>query len=228
MPIIVEVCVESPLDALAAAQGGADRVEICQSMSIGGVTPSAGAIAAACARLEIPVHVLIRPRGGDFVYTSLELDEMRHDIAIARGAGAAGVVLGMLDPSGQVDILKIQECVELARPMTVTFHRAFDQAADPFMALESLATIGVDRILTSGRGRTAREGLPILARLVRQAAGWLTFIAGGSVTITDMMPLAAAGVTELHVGSSAQIDSRTDAGRVRALVAAAQALGGEP
>ena len=129
-PLRVEICVANVESAIAAQAGGADRVELCDNLAVGGTTPSAGAIALSCRSLSIPVHVLIRPRGGDFVYTELELAAMRHDIDVAKRLGAAGVVLGVLTADGAVDVERNAELIALARPLTVTFHKAFDQTRD--------------------------------------------------------------------------------------------------
>ena len=140
--IMVEICVGDLESALAAEQGGADRVELCDNLSVGGTTPSAGTIAEACRRLTIPVHVLIRPRAGDFVPSPAELAAMRFDIEMARTLGAAGVVFGVLRPDATIDRDQTAALVELARPMSVTFHKAFDQMPDPERALETLIDPG--------------------------------------------------------------------------------------
>jgi copper homeostasis protein len=224
MPLTVEICVEGAVAAVAASQGGADRVELCSHLAVGGVTPSAGAIAVACAQLTIPVHVLVRPRGGDFVVSPLERAEMRHDILTCKRLGAAGVVLGGLTPEGTVDRHVVAEHLEIARPMSVTFHRAFDVVRDPLEALEALIELGVDRILTSGRGRPAREALPLLQTLVERAHGRLIVLAGGSVAMADLGPLAQAGLSEVHIGSAAFRDDKTDVEKVRELVEHAHRL----
>jgi len=176
---MLEACVDSVESALSAQAGGADRVELCDNLLEGGTTPSAGLIALCCARLRIPVHVLIRPRGGDFVYSDLDLDVMRRDIAVARQHGAQGVVFGILLPNGAIDVPRTRSLIAAARPLRVTFHRAFDFTADPDQALDDLITLGVDRLLTSGQAATALEGIGMLARLVRRAAGRIAIAAGG-------------------------------------------------
>jgi copper homeostasis protein len=222
MPLVVEICVEGAAAALVAGQGGADRVELCSHLAVGGVTPGAGAIGVTCERLVIPVHVLIRPRGGDFVSSTLERAEMRHDIGTCRRLGAAGVVLGCLTPAGAIDQTAMAELIDAARPLSVTFHRAFDVVPDPLAAIETLIELGVDRVLTSGRGRPARDDIPLLHTLVEHARDRLKVLAGGSVGLADLPRLAAAGLREVHIGSAACRGGRTDPDLVRQLVEAAR------
>ena len=134
VPVKVEICVSDVESAVAAEAGGADRVELCDNLSVGGTTPSAGAIALSCRCLSIPVSILIRPRAGDFVYSDLELKAMRHDIMSAKDLGAAGVVLGVLKPDATIDADRTEELAELARPLAVTFHKAIDQVSHPLEA----------------------------------------------------------------------------------------------
>lgn len=225
-PVTVEICVEGLRSALAAGEGGADRVELCEHLAVGGVTPSAGAIEVACRRLEIPVHVLIRPRGGDFVYSDAEHEAMRRDIAVARDRGASGVVLGILRPDGLIDEPRNAALIREARPMSVTFHRAFDEVPDPTAALDALLGLGIDRVLTSGRAESARSGVETLRALVSRSAGRIHVLAGGRVTAEAIPELIEAGLSEVHVGSAACRDGRTDPDLVRRLVSAARAPGG--
>src|SRR4051794_28654989 len=148
--ISVEICVGDLESALAAEQGGADRVELCDNLAVGGTTPSAGTIAEACRWLSIPVHVLIRPRAGDFVYSACELAVMRHDIEAAKALGAAGIVLGVLNGERTIDRDQTAALVALARPLSVTFHKAIDQTGDLLQSLDALIALGIDRILSSG------------------------------------------------------------------------------
>ncbi len=201
--VAVEVCVEGLANALAAGEGGADRVELCENLGIGGVTPGAGAVAVASERLAIPVHVLIRPRGGDFVYSDDELLAMKRDVQAAKGLGASGVVFGFLTVEGQVDLERTAWLAELTRPMSVTFHKAFDLANDRSEALEGLIGLGVDRVLTSGGAPTAKEGLAELAALTGRAAGRVVIMAGGSIARSQVRPIVGAGVREIHLGSAA-------------------------
>jgi copper homeostasis protein len=199
----VEICTGDLESALAAEQGGADRVELCDNLSVGGTTPSAGTIAEACRRLAIPVHVLIRPRGGDFVPSPAELAAMRFDIEIARTLGAAGVVFGILRPDATIERDQTASLVALARPMSVTFHKAFDQSSEPENALETLIELGVDRVLTSGGRPSALEGMNTLKRLVEQSRGRISILAGGRLSADNLESIiAATGVREVHLGSA--------------------------
>jgi len=198
--VLIEACVDSVPSALAAEAGGAGRVELCDNMIEGGTTPSAGTIAAAKARLRIPVFVMIRPRGGDFLYSEVEYDVMRRDVAHARALGADGVVLGLLDRDGAVDVERTASLVEAARPLPVTFHRAFDVARDPDQALDALVGLGVERVLTSGQAPTAPEGAALIARLVRQAAGRIGILPGCGIDETNVREFVAqTGADEVHV-----------------------------
>ena len=219
---IVEICAEGLASALAAGEGGADRVELCESLAIGGVTPGPGAIAVACDRLAIPVQVLVRPRGGDFVYGRAELEAMRLDILVAKKSGASGVVLGVLDGRGAIDRDRVARLVDVATPMTVTFHKAFDALADPIAGLEVLIALGVDRVLTSGGAAMARLGVARLAELVQHASGRIAILAGGRVSARDLAPLVAAGLAEIHAGSAVAENRATNAALVRRFVASAR------
>ncbi len=166
-----EVCAESAGVVRAAVAAGAHRIELCADLSVGGVTPSPAAITAAVAAAgSRPVHVLIRPRAGDFAYSEAELGAMMASIGAARRAGAAGLVIGALTPAGLVDVPACEALVAAARPASVTFHRAFDQAADPLAAFAQIRALGVDRLLTSGAAETALAGADLIADLVRRSA----------------------------------------------------------
>jgi copper homeostasis protein len=171
MALTLEICVDSVESAIASELGGAQRIELCSDLLEGGVTPSAGLIQAARSQVGISIFVMIRPRGGDFFYTHHEFDAMKYDIIQAKYLGADGVVLGLLDPRGQVDVGRTRELVELAYPMQVTFHRAFDMSSNYRDSLERLIEAGVHRVLTSGRTQRIIEGVPCIARIVRAAAG---------------------------------------------------------
>jgi copper homeostasis protein len=207
MPVVVEICVSSVTSALAAEEGGASRVELCENLAEEGTTPSAGTIALACRRLRIPTHVIIRPRGGDFCYSDVEFEVMKHDVGVAKSLGVAGVVIGLLNRDETVDRERTAALVELARPLSVTFHRAFDMTPDPSGALDVLIGLRIDRVLTSGQRRSALEGQDLIAELVRQAAGRLHVMAGAGITAENALPIIrATGVHEIHVGSSASVE----------------------
>jgi copper homeostasis protein len=156
--IPLEICLESCEDAIAAQKGGAQRVELCDNLIEGGTTPSAGMIAMTREYRSIGLQVIIRPRGGDFCYSEIELDAMKYDIHHCKTLGVDGVVFGLLKSDGNIDYERTRELIEIARPMNVTFHRAFDMCKDPYQALEELIELGVDRILTSGQEPTVFEG----------------------------------------------------------------------
>jgi copper homeostasis protein len=198
--IFVEACVDSVASAMAAERGGAHRLELCDALFDGGTTPSAGMIAACKEAVSIPVFVMIRPRGGGFVYTNAERGVMRRDVIIARELGADGVVIGGLLPNGVIDRVLVGLMVEGGGGLPVTFHRAFDLTPDPLAALESLIEAGVQRVLTAGGAATAAEGAAALATLVRHAGSRLTVMAGGGVREQNVRELVSvSGVREVHV-----------------------------
>jgi copper homeostasis protein len=198
--VLVEACVDSVESAQAAERGGARRLELCDALFDGGTTPSAGMIAACREAVSIPVFVIVRPRGGGFVYGDRELDVMRRDIVVARSLGIEGVVIGALAPNGTVDIDQVTMLVETAGPLSVTFHRAFDFTPDRGAALHTLIGAGVTRVLTSGGAPTAREGIPELTALVRQAGDRAVIMAGGGVRDENVREIVSAtGVREVHV-----------------------------
>lgn len=208
---LVEVCVEG-IDAVAVAQEhGADRVELCASLSEGGVTPSLGTVRAAVAVARIPVHVIVRPRGGDFLYSGAEFLTMLEDVRLIRETGAQGVVSGCLTPEGAVDLERTRALIAAARPLSVTFHRAFDLTPDPFRALEDLIACGVDRVLTSGQQRTAVLGADLLGALLKRAEGRIVILGCGGLrpdsvgTVLRRVPLL-----EIHFSALRPVGSRTE------------------
>jgi len=200
LTIVFEACVDSIESALAAARGGAHRIELCANLIEGGTTPSAGTLAVCRARLDIAIFVLVRPRGGDFLYSAAELAVMLEDIRRSKQAGAQGIVTGVLSAGGEIDDDRTRELIAAARPLQVTFHRAFDVCRDASRALETLVALGVERVLTSGQAATAPEGADRIARLVQQAAGRIGILPGGGVTADNAPALVrATGVTEVHL-----------------------------
>ncbi len=200
---LLEICVDSLDSALAAQRGGANRVELCSNLHEGGVTPSAGLIAVARREISIALHVMIRPRGGEFLYTPEEIEAMKRDIDITKQARADGVVLGILDAQGNVDVSRTSELVERARPLSVTFHRAFDLAPDLFAALEDVMRAGAHRVLTSGGESKAEDALPTLAALVEKSAGRIAILVGGGIRDHNVKRIVqATGAREVHVGHS--------------------------
>jgi copper homeostasis protein len=207
-PVLIEVCVDSVDSALAAERGGAARIELCSSLLEGGVTPSAGLIELVRARTSISLHVMVRPRGGDFCYTPEEFETMRRDILVAKKLKADGVVLGILDVNGNVDTERTRQLVELSRPLRVTFHRAVDMSADLFRALEDVCTTGADRLLTSGGERTAAQAIQPIARLVQAARGRIAIMACGGIDHQNAASIVEqTGVREIHVGLRSPVAS---------------------
>src|SRR3954470_4917005 len=206
--VVVEACVDAIDAALEAERGGGSRIELCGELMQGGVTPSAGLIAAVWDKIDIPLFVLVRPRTGDFLYTDDELDVMRRDIEQAKSLGVEGIAFGALTAEGGVDEALMRSLIALARPMSVTFHRAFDLVRDQDAAVESLVALGVDRVLTSGGAPTAMEGAGSIARLVQRAGDRMIVTAGGSITAANVADvIAVSKVKEVHVRGAARVES---------------------
>lgn len=198
--MLIEVCVNSAMSAMEAQKGGADRVELCENLHDGGTTPSAGTIVTARRQLRIGLFVMIRPRGGDFLYSPEEFSIMEEDVRMARSSGADGVVFGILTADGRIDNLRMKRLVDLARPMGVTCHRAFDMTRDPLEAMETLITLGVDRILTSGQQPTASQGADLIRQLIKQSHERIIIMPGSGVkehNIADL--IKKTGATEAHI-----------------------------
>ena len=197
--LLIEAAVESMDGVLAAAAEGVDRIELCGTLHDGAVTPSFGLITHALTAVELPIHVFIRPRLGNFVYDSHDQAVMRADIEAAKAAGASGVVFGALTKDGSIDRTLMTELVAVARPMVVGFHRAFDQLADQSSGLETLVELGVAVVLTSGGADRALDGADQLRQLVTQSAGRIAILAGGSVTPLNVRALLdRCGVHQVH------------------------------
>ena len=197
--MICEICVDSVAGVRAARAAGADRVELCTDLIEGGITPSRGMIRLARTVAGLKLHVIIRPRGGDFLFDDDEFAVMRSDIATAVEEGADGVVIGLLTAEGEIDAARSRELIALARPLSVTFHRAFDMTPDPFGALETLIALGVDRVLTSGQASSALEGLPLIADLVGRAGSRIAVMPGGGISERNIGRIvAAARPREIH------------------------------
>jgi copper homeostasis protein len=206
--LTLEVCVDSVESAAAAERGGAHRVELCSSLFDGGVTPSAGLIATVRQKISIGLHVMIRPRGGDFCYSDDEFQIMQRDILTAKQLGADGVVLGILDLDGRVDVSRTKQLVELAAPIKVTYHRAFDMSSDLFASLCDLQTTGVHCVLTSGGKESAAEGAETLKRLVESASNSIAIMAGCGIEDHNVSTLIErTGVREIHASLKSPIPS---------------------
>jgi copper homeostasis protein len=205
--MLIEVCAYSVEDCLAAGRGGAGRIELCAGRAEGGITPSLGLIRAARAATALPLFVMIRPRGGDFVYFESELAVMEADIEAARTAGADGFVLGLLRPDGSVDAERTQRLLQRTQALPVTFHRAFDLCRDPHEALNVLIGLGIQTVLTSGQRARAADGVALLRALVAQAGGRIGIMAGAGVNAQNASLLSQTGVAALHLSGSTVTDS---------------------
>jgi copper homeostasis protein len=205
MPVLVEACVDSVASAIAAERGGARRLELCDNLFDGGTTPSAGMISAVKAASRLPVFVIVRPRGGGFVYTDEEIGVMRLDIEAAKMLGADGVVFGALTPDARVDVDQLKALVTAAGDLSSTFHRAFDLTQDRQDALEVLMRHRVARVLTSGGAASALEGVEEIGALVRRAVGQIEVMAGGGVREETVQEIVhRSGVREIHVRGTRQ------------------------
>lgn len=196
----LEICVDGVESAIIAQSAGADRVELCDNLTEGGTTPGYGAIASARHNLDIDLHVLIRPRGGDFLYSDIELDIMRRDIDICGELGVNGIVAGVLRTEGIVDMERTSRLIEYACPMTVTFHRAFDMCTDPLRSLEDIIAIGAKRLLTSGQANRAQDGTKLIKQLADRAGRRIIVMPGGGIDDSNILSiLTETSAKEVHM-----------------------------
>jgi len=202
----LEVCCYSVECALTAERAGADRVELCASQADGGITPSFGTLKQVIEQVQIPVHPIVRPRGGDFLYSRSEFATLKDDIACIRDFGFPGLVVGLLNEEGHIDVPRMTEIMKLCGNMAVTFHRAFDMCLNPKIALEQLTQLGVARILTSGQQQNAEVGLPLLRELNSLTQGPI-IMAGAGVRLTNLQKFVDIGLTELHSSGGTQVPS---------------------
>ncbi|MCB1494512.1 MAG: copper homeostasis protein CutC [Bauldia sp.] len=193
-----EICVDSIRGIVAARDAGAARVELCAGLIEGGTTPSLGTILVAREIQNIGIHVIIRPRGGDFLYGVEELVAMETDIATIKSAGVDGFVFGALDPDGNIDVAVTKRLIDRARPASITFHRAFDMTPDPMAALETLIELGVDRVLTTGQAPTVLEGAELVRDLVKAAGDRIIVMPGGITERTAARVVGTTGAREYH------------------------------
>jgi copper homeostasis protein len=211
--ILLEICSYSVEDAIAAQASGADRIELCADRAADGITPAHREITNARKSLSINLHVMIRARGGDFLYSDSEFASMKDDVEFCRKAGVDGVVLGILLPDSSVDVQRTRELTKLASPMSVTFHRAFDVAADPLKSLEQIIELGCDRVLTSGQAPSALQGAGLIGKLIQQAGDRITIMPGARIRADNLAELIEfTGAREFH--SAAYINGRFDLNEV--------------
>jgi len=203
----LEICANSHQSAINAQEVGAHRIELCQELSVGGITPSYGLLKQVVDTLSIPVYVLIRPRSGNFVYSDSEFDIMKQDIQLCKNLGCAGIVSGVLNKDNTIDIERTKELVELSKPLQFTFHRAFDCLDNPSKALVQLIDLGIDRVLTSGQATSAKKGLILLKQLHEQANGRITILAGGGINSDNAKLFKDVGLNEIHASASSTIQS---------------------
>ncbi len=205
----IEICTNSVASCLEAQKGGAYRVELCAGIPEGGTTPSYGETAVARKLLNIKLNIIIRPRGGDFLYSEVEHQAMLHDIEMAKKLGVDGVVIGCLTADGEVDMTRNKELMDAAKGMNVTFHRAFDMCKDPFDSLEKIIELGCNTLLTSGQQPTAIEGVSLLSELVAKADGRIIIMPGSGVNENNIATLAQkTKATEFHFSAREPIDSK--------------------
>ena len=207
--MILEICANSYQSAVNANIAGAHRIELCSEISVGGTTPSYGLLKKVMANIDIPVHVLIRPRSGNFTYSGKEFDIMKENIGLCKDLGCAGIVSGVLHEDNSIDIKRTSELIELSKPMSFTFHRAFDVVSKPKEALLKLLNLGVDRLLTSGQQEKAEDGIDLLIELQKLAKNKLTILPGSGINSENCIHFKNAGFTEIHSSASKIISRNT-------------------
>jgi len=206
--ITLELCLESIDSVIAADRGGAQRVELCANLLEGGTTPSAGTIRAAREHAKLGINVMIRPRGGDFLYTDAEFESMQHDIQIAKELGADGIVLGLLRADGTVDVERTRQLVKLAAPLPVTFHRAIDVSRDLLQALEDVISTGAARVLTSGGRPSVVDGVTVVAKMVEAAKNRIIVMPGCGIKADNVLSIIeATGAHEVHIALEEEMQS---------------------
>ncbi len=206
---LCEICLDSVESIIAAEAGGADRVEFCSDLFEGGLTPTLGMFKVAKERTTIPINVMIRPRGGDFCYSELEFEAMKEDTRLFKEAGANAIVFGILTPEGKIDKARSKELISIARPLPVTFHRAFDMTVDPFEAIEDLIELGVERVLTSGQEATVFEGSELLNLLLDRYRKEIIIMPGGGIKAHNAKrALSMIDADEYHMNLHSQQASK--------------------
>lgn len=207
--IKIEICLDSVESVIIAERAGADRVELCSDLFEGGLTPTVGTFLLAKERTNIPINVMIRPRGGDFCYSDIEFKVMKKEALFFKENGADALVFGILTPDGEIDKIRTKELIDIARPLPVTFHRAFDMTRDAFRSLDALISLGVERVLTSGLEATVLEGADTLRALVERAGERMIVMPGSGINERNFNKIKnLIGAKEYHMGLSSSIPSK--------------------
>lgn len=204
----LEVCANSVQSAINAQIAGAKRIELCENLFIGGTTPSYGCIKTTRERVDIAINILIRPRIGDFLYSDIEFEQIKNDILVAKQLGVNGIVCGILLPNGEVDTERTAELVELSKPLTFTFHRAFDFTPDPYKALEDIIKTGATHILTSGQKNKAADSVDLLCELVKKAANRIAIMPGSGINANTIKRIVNTGANEFHMSGVKDVESK--------------------
>ena len=207
--MILEICANSYQSAKNAQEAGAHRIELCQELSVGGITPSFGLIKKVALDLIIETYVLIRPRSGNFTYPESEFEVMKQNIRICKELGCSGIVSGVLKEDNTLDILRTKELIELSKPLSFTFHRAFDCVPNPIKTLEQLIDLGVDKVLTSGQEPTAEKGIELLKQLDEYAGDKISILPGSGINPENAKLFKDAGFKEIHASASSKIENDT-------------------
>lgn len=200
--MLLEICASNIESAINAQEAGAQRIELCQELAVGGITPSHGLLKHVLDSLTIPVFVLIRPRSGNFTYTDAEFEIMKQNIRVCKDLGAKGIVSGVLKIDNTIDLERTKLLVEISKPLPFTFHRAFDWTPNPFEAIQQLVKIGVNRVLTSGQENSAEKGIELLNQLKEKAQDQITIIPGGGINSTNTILFKVNGFKEIHASAS--------------------------
>jgi copper homeostasis protein len=208
--MILEICASNYQSAINAQEAGAQRIELCSELAIGGITPSYGLIKQTVKALSIPVFVLIRPRSGNFTYTDSEFEIMKRNIQLCKDLGCSGIVSGVLNEDNTIDVKRTQELIEITKPLPFTFHRAFDWTPNPSEAIKQLITIGADRVLTSGQESSAEQGLSLLSSLKAQVEDKIIILPGGGINSDNIIHFKINGFSEAHASATtiAQINKQ--------------------
>lgn len=207
MSYLLEIAVFNIRSALAAQAAGADRIELCENPYDGGTTPSYGTLKTVAEQITIPAFPIIRPRGGDFLYTDEEFEVMKKDLTLCKQLGFQGAVLGLLNVDGSIDVKRTKQLVDLAYPLEITFHRAFDRAKDPLASMESIISAGCSRILTSGQKPNVGDALELIRELIQQSNERIIILPGSGVRSGNLPSIRETGAEEFHSSARKEIAS---------------------